>query len=95
MPRERRLVEAGLLAKGFRLDETHHHRFIYFALDGRKTRAQTKTSHSSKMRDIPDALLSQMARQCMLTKPQLLALVDCPLDRHGFEAVLRQQGEFS
>ncbi len=85
MPRNRKDVEATLEAKGFRRVEGDHHYFVYFTRDGRKTRARTKTSHSPKVRDIADNLLGQMARQCSLTKPDFLRLVDCPMGRDEFE----------
>ena len=34
-----------------------------------------------------------MARQCLLTKPEFLRLVDCPMDRDDYERRLRAQGE--
>ena len=42
MPRNKRDVESGLLAKGFILEDDHHHFFVYWTIDGRKTRARTK-----------------------------------------------------
>ena len=93
MPRNKKSVEAALLAKGFQQDNNDHHFFVYFATDGRKTRARTKTSHTAKMKDIPENLLSQMAKQCKVTRAQFLNLVDCPLDRQGYEEVLIERGE--
>ncbi len=93
MPRSKREVEAALKAKGFSQDEKDHHFFVYVTKEGKKTRARTKTSHTVKMKEIPDNLIAQMAKQCKLTKPQFLQLVDCPLDRDGYEAALRKSGE--
>ena len=45
------------------------------------------------MRDIPDNILAQMARQCSLPKARFLDLVDCPLDRAAYEVALREQGK--
>ncbi len=92
MPRPKAQVEAGLLAKGFVQRETHHRYFVSMSHDGKVSRARTKTSHTPRMKDIPDNLLSQMAHQCALTKRQLLELVDCPLDRAAYEALLVEQG---
>jgi len=50
------------------------------------------TSHGSGGRSIGDPLLGQMAKQCYLTKQDFLSLVDCPLDREGFEAKARERG---
>ena len=90
MPRDRRDVEAGLLAKGFGRKEGDHHFFLYFNLAGLKTQVFTKTSHNEKQ--IDDHLLGRMARQCRLTSKLFASLLDCPLDQAGYEAELRKQG---
>ncbi|MHC5936232.1 hypothetical protein [Nostoc sp.] len=92
MPRQKTKVEAGLLSKGFQETQNDHHYFIYFTKEGKKTTAKTKTSHTKKIKDIPDNLLSQMAKQCHLTKPQFLDLVDCPLTQDKYEEILPKQG---
>ena len=92
MPRDRNKVAAGLLAKGFRRQEGDHHYFIYWSAAGKKTMAKTKTSHGGG-RDISDDLLSKMSRQCGLTKGDFLRLVDCPLERPGYEMLLRAAGK--
>ena len=92
MPRLKREVESALLKKGFKQREGDHHHFIYFGLDGNKTPVVTKTSHTQSMRDIPDALLSLMAKQCKLSKREFLNLVDCPLSRDEYHKLLDSQG---
>lgn len=92
MPKKKKVVEAALESKGFERNETHHAYFIYHTIkDGKKTRARTKTSHTPKMKDIPDNLLSQMAKQCYLTNSQFEQLIDCPLDRREYEAILEKK----
>jgi len=93
LPRSRRVVEESLLDKGFVQQEGDHHYFVYRTKDGLKTRARTKTSHSPKVRDISDALLSQMAKQCLITKPDFLRLVDCPMTQDACEQKLADLGE--
>lgn len=93
MPRNRKDVESALQSKGFERAEGDHHYFVYLTRDGRKTRARTKTSHSPRVRDIADNLLGQMARQCLLTRPEFLRLVDCPMDRDEYERRLVELGE--
>jgi len=91
LPRSRREVERGLLAKGFEQSERDHHFFVYRTVGGLKTTVRTKTSHSVK--DIPDGLLSAMARQCHCApRLRFLNLVDCPLDRAAYEGILRGAG---
>jgi hypothetical protein len=92
MPRDKREVNAGLLNKGFRPRESDHNIFIYWSLDGKKTMAKTTTSLGRGF-DIDDGLLSQMARQCGITKKHFLELVDCPLNREDYEKLLRQSGK--
>lgn len=92
MPRKKTTVETSLTAKGFEQKEGDHHFFIYRTLAGKKTTAKTKTSHTPKMKEIPDNLLGQMAKQCKLTKRDFLDLIDCPLSREQYESKLREQG---
>jgi hypothetical protein len=91
MPRKKSKVESGLKNKGFEQTEGDHHWFAYVTTDGKKTAIRTKTSHTPKMKDIPDNILGLMARQCHLTKQEFLNLVDCPLDRKGYEEILRKK----
>ncbi len=91
MQRDKRQIEAALEAKGFNRTEGDHSYFYYCTLEGKKTTARTKTSHTPKMKTISDELLGKMARQCHLTKPQFMELVDCPLSRQGLEKLLAAQ----
>ena len=88
MPREKRQIESSLVAKGFEQREGDHHFYAYWSKAGKKTAVFTKTSHTPKMKSIPDELLSLMARQCKLTKQQFLELVDCPMNRDSYELIL-------
>jgi hypothetical protein len=93
MPRKKIDVESALKKKGFNQTEGDHHWFVYITLEGKKTTSRTKTSHTQKMKDIPDNLLSQMARQCRLSKKDFLDLIDCPLSREAYEEILKDQEE--
>ncbi len=89
---DKRLVENGLLKKGFLQDQGNHHYFIYFTFDGKKTPIKTKTSHGSKKyKTLGPELLSQMARQCHLTKPDFKDLIECPMDQKSYEKRLHEQ----
>lgn len=92
MPRDKRDVEAGLASKGFQHNNGDHNYFVYWSVEGKKTMAKTKTSHGSG-RDVSDDLLSQMARQCGVTKSNFLKLVDCPLQRPEYEQLLKLTGK--
>lgn len=91
MARDKTDVESGLERKGFVRSKpgADHNYFVYLSLAGKKARASTKTSHGRAF-DIDDGLLSQMARQCGLTKKQFLELLDCPLSREDYEQILKQ-----
>jgi hypothetical protein len=93
MPRKKIDVESALKRKGFNQTEGDHHWFVYVTIEGEKTTSRTKTSHTQKMKDIPDNLLSQMARQCRLSKRDFLDLIDCPLSREAYEDILKAQEE--
>jgi hypothetical protein len=92
MPRKKSKVESALKSKGFKQTEGDHHWFVYVTIEGKKTAIKTKTSHTQKMKDISDSLLSLMAKQCHLSKDQFLNLVDCPLDQEEYEKILRNKG---
>lgn len=91
MSRNKSKLEKSLLSKGFQKTEGDHHYFIYYTQDGKKTAIKTKTSHTKKMKEIPDNILSQMAKQCHLKKSEFLNLIDCPLSRDEYEQILQQK----
>lgn len=92
MPRDKSKVESALKKKGFKESSGDHYYFVYHTLSGQKTSVKTKTSHTKKMKDIPDNLISQMAKQCHLDKSSFLELVDCPLNQENYESKLKKQG---
>ncbi len=91
MVRPKAKVETGLKNKGFKKTEGDHHYFAYVTLEGKVTSIKTKTSHTPKMKDIPDNILSQMAKQCQLSKSDFLALIDCSFSQESYELRLKQE----
>lgn len=89
MPRAKRVVEAALQRKGFRLEHSHHRFLLYYTQTGEKTAVRTRTSQGGN--ELDDFLLGQMAKQCHLTKPAFLELVDCTLDQDSYEQRLSDQ----
>ncbi len=85
--RKKKLVEAGLEAKGFRKVYGDHYYYFYWTLAGKKTHIRTKTSHGNG-KELDGNLLGAMARQTYLTSHQFLALVDCPMSQAEYERVL-------
>ena len=89
MPRKHRDIRAGLVAKGFEIDEQRRHLvFVYQVLQGRTTTARTLLSHGSGGNDISDNLLGQMARQVGLDRKDFLRLIDCPMSRNDFDVII-------
>ena len=93
MAREKKDVETGLAAKGFAKGSGDHNYFIHVGRDGKKSMAKTKTSHGAS-RTLGDELIARMAKQCFLTKQQFHDLIDCPLSREAYEAMLIEQGKY-
>lgn len=92
MQRDKRDVEAALAAKGFERDLGDHRFFVFHTIEGLRTPVRTKTSHGTSTRSIGDELLSQMARQCKLSRKDFILLVDCPLSREDYERRLIEAG---
>jgi len=88
MPRAKRVVEAALQNKGFRMEHSHHRLFIYYTQQGEKTAVRTRTSQGGS--ELDDFLLGQMAKQCHLNKSSFLELVDCTLDQVAYEKRLSE-----
>jgi len=86
-------IETSLQKKGFKreIHKKNHIVFRYFSSDGKKRRIITLLSHSGK--SIGDPLLSQMARQCKLSKKEFLNLVDCTLNGPEYEEILKEKEE--
>ena len=91
MPRNKSKVESALRKKGFEQTDGDHRFFVYVTTQGKKTTVRTKTSHTPKMKEIPNNILAQMSKQCRLRKADFLKLLDCPLTREKYEGILRDQ----
>ncbi|MCR4425940.1 MAG: hypothetical protein NUW23_07065 [Firmicutes bacterium] len=86
-------VESSLCKKGFRRSNGSHCKFVFYTRGGKKTSVWTETSHGSKHRDLSDFTLGKMADQCRLPYPQFRRLIECPMSREEYEALLVQNGE--
>lgn len=94
MPRKHRDVRSGLQAKGFTADEQRRHIvFVYQDLRGRTTTARTLLSHGAGGNDVSDSLLGRMARQVHLDRTRFLQLIDCPLSRDDFDAIIASKDD--
>ncbi len=65
--------------------------FFCWTAGGVKTTFWTKTSHGSA-KDLGDVLLKELARQLRISKGQFLDLIDCPLLRDEYEAIVKSEG---
>ena len=90
-PRSRTKIESTLQRKGFIVSHSDHRKFVFHTRDGKKTGVWTKTSHGSSHREISSVNLGKMARQCRLSAGEFKKLIDCPLEREGYEAILYPQ----
>jgi hypothetical protein len=87
-PLEKRVIESGLARKGFKKDNADH-RYYRFFYQGKETSIRTKVSHSPKVKDIDDNLLSLIKRQLHLdSNKQLIELCKCPLTERDYIDIL-------
>ena len=77
-----------LKKKGFSTYEGDH-KFLEYFYKG-KLVLHTKISHSAK--DLDDFLIAQMSKQCKLSKPDFINLVNCPLTSEEYLAKLIEGG---
>ena len=92
--RPTRRIRRALRKKGFRLEQDgKHERYVLVDQDGRDTSVYTVISRGSSYRDYGDKLLSYMASELLLSRSQLLDLIDCPLGYLEYLKLVRQQRE--
>lgn len=90
---DRRKLEKNLPKKGFKRDPSGDHIFFRFYIRGKETIAYTKISHSRKFKTIPDGLMFAVRKQLQLeTNKQVEDLVNCHLNKEGYEAILKKNG---
>lgn len=86
-------AERNLPRKGFQKDPSGDHIYFYHHLGGKETGPYTKLSHSKKLQDIGDKLLSKMKRQLELdSNRQVANLLECPMDGDEYKKILIDKG---
>lgn len=92
MSLERQDIRDALLKKGFReqTDSDHDRYFLY--VGEKKQAVFTKLSRGGKHRTYGDPLVSAMAKQLKLTKPDLRKLVECSIDGEAYIGILDKSG---
>lgn len=91
MNRNKGDVESGLERKGFRKEDGDHNFFVYWTINGQKTKVRTKTSHGARRTTLGARLLSDMAKQCRLRNKQFLDLIDCDIEQVDYERLISSQ----
>jgi len=84
-PRKAKDIEATLLHKGFRVEETHHHVYWFFYND-RKTTIRTRLSHGVK--EYGDNLLGRIKKQMHLANQELDQFFDCAMTGANYGELL-------
>lgn len=90
---ERADIVRALLQKGFREDDRKkHHRYFRLFVQGKRTAIFTKVSHGSgrKYKTLGQNLVTEMAKQLRITRPQLMDFVECKLGGDGYTGLARE-----
>lgn len=88
-----RLVKASLKKKGFSTNEKGKHvKFTYFTLRGEKTPIITAISHGASGKGISSRMVSEMARQCQVSKDTFKAFIECTIEQEEYEEILVDSG---
>jgi hypothetical protein len=92
-PGKRRDIVSALREKGFR-EQTRgrDHDYFFFEHEGLLEPVATKLSRGTGYREIGDGLIAKICRQLRLSRAEFDQLVACPLDRRGYEEILRTKG---
>lgn len=88
-----RTALSSLAKKGFREQRGRKHRIFRFYHGDTATGISTMVSRSSQLRNLSDHLISDMARQCKLTRQQFLNLARCPMSGAEYLAILMEGGD--
>lgn len=76
-------IKQSLQKKGFKLDPNRKkHIYYFFYYNGEKTALNTHVSHGHN--DINDHLISMMAKETKLDKPDFVKLIDCHLSEQEY-----------
>ena len=91
MQLERRDVLTNLEHKGFEKKEGKKHTvLIYHNKEGKKTVINTIVSRGTKCKSLGNDLVGTMAKQCGLTTPQFVSLIDCSMSRDDYDHLVKE-----
>ena len=94
MPLKKRDIIKELPRKGFS-KKSGSHIYFYHRVHGKFTGPMTKVSHSPKVKEISDNLITQMRKQLKLdNNQQVRDLVNCPMSGDDYTEFLKSKGIF-
>lgn len=85
--RSTKAIISSLEAKGADVDNSHHV-MLTKRIDGVVV-ALTRVSHGRK--DVPPVVMRAMAKQCHLTLPEFVRLVDCPMSQGEWDELILER----
>jgi hypothetical protein len=91
MPTKVKVAASALRKKGFEENKDSDHVRYHLVFDGVRTGISTYMSHGE--RELAQFHESMMAKQLKVTKREFLNLIECPLSREGYLALLRERDE--
>ena len=85
-----RTVKSALKRKGFEEQkDSHHLRYRYRSLNGELSGIRTHMSHNTP-KDLPNDLVSKMAKQCNLSTRDFRRFVKCDMDQEEYENAVKK-----
>ncbi len=92
---ERRIIESGLLSKGFVKEKTYHN-YFHHMYQGKITGVYTYTSHGTNYKTYDAGLLNMIKKQLRLDRSkQVVDLCKCPITEDAYKQILIDKGIFT
>jgi len=89
----RKLIISTLQRKGFAVEETPHHTYLFHERNGKETGGKTYLSRGSKSKFYDSTLLNCMKKQLKLDSTyELMQLLKCPMDKDQYSVKLAAKG---
>jgi hypothetical protein len=84
-------IDASLKRKGFRMEQGARHTKYHFVYGGKDTGVVTLLSRSYD--SYGEGLVSKVAKELGLSKPELREFVECRLDESAYTVLLQERGK--
>lgn len=85
----RRKIKSSLLRKGFVIERMKKHILLQFKPAVGNTKIVTIISHGRDSDSLSDNLVSQMARQCMISISDFRGLIDCRVSEEDYVRLVK------